>query len=123
MILQIPGKFLARGGRPGEVLVKVAEEEDADVIVVGTRGHGKLRRAIMGTVSDYVTHHAPCPVMVCRHKVSENPTAVKLKAGKAERFHLALLSLKYFSFYTFLYFSLSISAGIHRNYFFRADTD
>jgi len=44
----------------------VAEEEDVAMIVVGTRGLGKVRRAIMGSVSDYVVHHSPCPVIVCR---------------------------------------------------------
>lgn len=65
---RIPGKFLARGGRPGEVLVKVAEEEDADLIVVGTKGHSKLHRVIMGSVSSYVSKNAPCSVTICRHK-------------------------------------------------------
>ncbi len=59
---------MARGGKPGEVLVHTAEEMDADLIVVGTRGYGKLRRALMGSVSAYVTNHAHCPVLVCRPK-------------------------------------------------------
>jgi len=35
-------------------------------IVVGTRGLGSVRRTILGSVSDYVVHHAHCPVIVCR---------------------------------------------------------
>jgi len=54
------------GSKPGEIICKVAEEEDVAMIIVGTRGLGKVRRAIMGSVSDYVVHHAPCPVIVCR---------------------------------------------------------
>jgi nucleotide-binding universal stress UspA family protein len=63
----ISGRVRSEGGsKPGEVICKVAEEEDVAMIVVGTRGLGKVRRAIMGSVSDYVVHHAPCPVIVCR---------------------------------------------------------
>ncbi|KAL3866358.1 hypothetical protein ACJMK2_043663 [Sinanodonta woodiana] len=55
-------------GDPGHTIVKVAEEKHADVIVVGTRGMGKIRRTFLGSVSDYVIHHSHVPVLVCRHK-------------------------------------------------------
>ncbi|CAD5121927.1 DgyrCDS10394 [Dimorphilus gyrociliatus] len=55
-----------QGGKPGEVIVRVGEEEKASLIVMGTRGLGKVRRTIMGSVSDYVVHHAKCPVLICR---------------------------------------------------------
>ncbi|KAK2190650.1 hypothetical protein NP493_72g03014 [Ridgeia piscesae] len=54
------------GTKPGEILCKMAENENATLIVMGTRGLGKVRRTIMGSVSDYVVHHAHCPVIVCR---------------------------------------------------------
>lgn len=64
---QMSGKIRAEpGNKPGETIVKVAEEEKATMIVMGTRGLGKVRRTIMGSVSDYVVHHAHCPVVVCR---------------------------------------------------------
>jgi len=56
------------GMKPGQVVVNVANEEKADMIVMGTRGMGKIRRTILGSVSDYVVHHASCPVVICRHK-------------------------------------------------------
>ena len=37
------------------------------MIVLGTRGQGTVRRTILGSVSDYVVHHAHVPVTVCRH--------------------------------------------------------
>ena len=58
----------AEGGlKPGQVLCSVATEEKAVMIVMGTRGMGKVRRTILGSVSDFVIHHACCPVVVCRH--------------------------------------------------------
>jgi len=54
------------GSKPGEVICKVADEESVAMIVIGTRCLGKVRRTIMGSVSDYVVHHAHCPVIVCR---------------------------------------------------------
>lgn len=52
--------------KPGEVVCETANEEKATMIVMGTRGLGTVRRTIMGSVSDYVVHHAHCPVMICR---------------------------------------------------------
>ena len=57
----------AYGAKPGEALVHTAEEVKADMVIMGTRGLGTIRRTIMGSVSDYVVHHAHCPVIVCRH--------------------------------------------------------
>ena len=56
----------AYGDKPGEAIVQAALEHQADMIVMGTRGMGSIRRTIMGSVSDYVVHHAHCPVVVCR---------------------------------------------------------
>ncbi|XP_033746403.1 universal stress protein in QAH/OAS sulfhydrylase 3'region-like isoform X1 [Pecten maximus] len=54
--------------KPGHAIVEVATKNEAAFIVTGTRGMGKIRRTILGSVSDFVVHHAPCPVLVCRHK-------------------------------------------------------
>jgi nucleotide-binding universal stress UspA family protein len=47
-------------------IVALAEELRADLIVMGSRGLGGLRRALMGSVSDSVVRHAHCPVLVVR---------------------------------------------------------
>lgn len=64
--IQIDGKFRTGGGKPGEAILKIAREENATLIVTGTRGLGKIRRTVLGSVSDYVIHHSPVPVLVCR---------------------------------------------------------
>ncbi|CAD5121877.1 DgyrCDS10339 [Dimorphilus gyrociliatus] len=53
-------------GRPGELIIDLAKEEGARMIVMGTRGMGTIRRTLLGSVSDYVLHHAHCPVIICR---------------------------------------------------------
>jgi nucleotide-binding universal stress UspA family protein len=55
-----------REGRAEEEIVKLAEEIGAGLIVLGSRGHGRLRRALMGSVSDAVVRHAHCPVTIVR---------------------------------------------------------
>ena len=54
------------GGDPGLVLSERAEALGADVLVVGSRGRGALRRALLGSVSTYLVNNAPCPVLVVR---------------------------------------------------------
>jgi nucleotide-binding universal stress UspA family protein len=51
-------------GSPGEVLVEAGA--GADLVVVGTRGRGALKSALLGSVSSHVIGHAPCPVVVIR---------------------------------------------------------
>ena len=51
----------------GAAVVRVAHEMHADVLVIGSSGKNWLRRLVGSSVSDYVAHHAPCPVMLIRH--------------------------------------------------------
>ncbi len=51
----------------GAALVRVAHEMNADVLVIGASRKNWLSRHFGGSVSDYVAHHAPCPVMLIRH--------------------------------------------------------
>jgi nucleotide-binding universal stress UspA family protein len=54
------------GGRVAPEIVALAEEIGAGLIVLGSRGQGGIRRALMGSVSDAVVRHAHCPVLVVR---------------------------------------------------------
>jgi nucleotide-binding universal stress UspA family protein len=51
-------------GTPGELLVEASQ--DAALVVVGTRAHGRLATFVIGSVSDTAVHHAKCPVVVVR---------------------------------------------------------
>ena len=55
-------------GDPDKEIVRFAEDERADLIVLGSRGLGRLRRALLGSVSDSVVRHAHCPVLVVRQE-------------------------------------------------------
>ena len=54
-------------GDPAGVICEIAAAENFDLVVVGSHGSGVLKRALVGSVSHYVLHHAPCPVLVVRH--------------------------------------------------------
>lgn len=56
----------AREGEPADALIDVAEEEGADLIVVGNRGMTGASRFVLGSVPNKVSHHAPCSVMIVR---------------------------------------------------------
>jgi nucleotide-binding universal stress UspA family protein len=56
-----------RTGEPDKEIIRLSEEIGATLIVMGSRGLGTVRRALMGSVSDSVVRHAHCPVLVMRH--------------------------------------------------------
>jgi nucleotide-binding universal stress UspA family protein len=51
-------------GDPGVALCDLAEERGASAVVIGSRGRGGFKRALLGSVSDVVVRNAPCPVIV-----------------------------------------------------------
>jgi nucleotide-binding universal stress UspA family protein len=53
-------------GDPAERIIEVARDKRADLIVVGSRGHGRFAGLLLGSVSQKVVSHAPCPVTVVR---------------------------------------------------------
>ena len=55
-----------RLGRADEEIVDLAHDMGAGMIVMGSRGHGRIRRALIGSVSDSVVRHAHCPVTIVR---------------------------------------------------------
>jgi nucleotide-binding universal stress UspA family protein len=53
-------------GIPGETIICTAEREKFDLIILGSRGHSRLRTLIVGSVADKVMELAPCPVLIFR---------------------------------------------------------
>ncbi|MEO5841175.1 MAG: universal stress protein [Acidimicrobiales bacterium] len=54
-------------GSPGERICATAAEHGIELIILGSHERGAFGRFVHGSVSDYVVHHAPCPVLVVRH--------------------------------------------------------
>jgi nucleotide-binding universal stress UspA family protein len=68
----VAGAYL-REGRPVEAIVEQAEEVGAGLVVVGSRGLGRLGRLVMGSVSMGLTHRSHCPVLIVREGEGEWP--------------------------------------------------
>ena len=62
----VGGTHLKVGEAEDRVIVGFAEDAGVGLIVIGSRGRGGIRRALMGSVSDSVVRHAHCPVMIVR---------------------------------------------------------
>jgi nucleotide-binding universal stress UspA family protein len=58
-------------GQAGPTLCDYAAARSASAIVLGSRGHGGIKRAVLGSVSDHVVRHAPCPVIVTSHHATD----------------------------------------------------
>jgi nucleotide-binding universal stress UspA family protein len=56
----------AREGDPADAILDVAEEQSADLIVVGNKGMTGAKRFLLGSVPNKVSHHAPCSVLIIR---------------------------------------------------------
>ncbi|XP_031569610.1 universal stress protein A-like protein [Actinia tenebrosa] len=57
-------KLYKGSGKAGESICQLAEDQEANQILMGSRGCGKVRRTLMGSVSDYCVHHSNVPVTV-----------------------------------------------------------
>jgi nucleotide-binding universal stress UspA family protein len=57
-------EFTQAFGNPGYAICTVAKTWNANLIVIGRRGHSGLNEVFLGSVSNYVLHHAPCSVLI-----------------------------------------------------------
>lgn len=62
--LRIHAKLLE--GSPKDAIIEEATRWGADLIVVGSHGHGPIRRFFLGSVSLFIAHNAPCSVLIVR---------------------------------------------------------
>jgi nucleotide-binding universal stress UspA family protein len=63
-------------GAPVTEIVRYAQEHQADLIVMGTHGHGPIRRFLLGSVADRVLRAALCPVLTVPHKTIQHKKEV-----------------------------------------------
>ena len=66
---------VVKHGSAAHVLVEAARE--ADLLVVGSRGHGGFAGSLLGSVSQQCAHHAPCAVVIIRKRREQAPAAVQ----------------------------------------------
>jgi nucleotide-binding universal stress UspA family protein len=62
----VKARSMLTDGHSGTVIVRIAEQEEADVIVMGALGRSMVAEALMGSISRHVVRHAPCPVLVVK---------------------------------------------------------
>jgi nucleotide-binding universal stress UspA family protein len=67
--------LLVKGNASSEI-VRVAQENDIDLIVLSTRGHTVMQHLLLGSTAERVVRHAPCPVLVIRAKSKESTRLV-----------------------------------------------
>ncbi|MGK7876365.1 MAG: universal stress protein [Xenococcaceae cyanobacterium] len=79
----ISGECDCRVGAPGSWICDRARNWGADLIVIGRRGHGGLSELLLGSVSNYVVHHASCSVLVVQG--IEEPTIDMSTADTQEK--------------------------------------
>jgi nucleotide-binding universal stress UspA family protein len=78
-------RTMAREGAPTDVLLDTADDEKADLIVVGNRGMSGAKRFVLGSVPNAVSHHAPCHVLIVHTTEEEgaiDATAIEPKYDK-----------------------------------------
>jgi nucleotide-binding universal stress UspA family protein len=63
----VAAEFTQSIGDPGRSICAFARTWDAELIVIGRRGRSGLSELLLGSVSNYVTHHAPCSVLTIQH--------------------------------------------------------
>lgn len=68
--LKIVDKFRNLSGNPAEMVIQAAKEENAAMIVVGSRGIGGRRKSPSESIANYILHHSPVPVVFCHHEHS-----------------------------------------------------
>ena len=71
----VPCAFEQRVGDPGREICAAAQRWDADLIVIGRRGRSSLGEMLLGSVSNYVMHHASCDVLIVQGHNDANANA------------------------------------------------
>ncbi|HEY9606708.1 MAG TPA: universal stress protein [Allocoleopsis sp.] len=71
----VNAQFTQTPGNPGRVICQIASDWVTDLIIMGRRGRSGLGEMLLGSVSNYVAHHAPCSILIVQGKVSSDSAA------------------------------------------------
>jgi nucleotide-binding universal stress UspA family protein len=66
----VEGRFVQ--GDPRDAILEVAHQVHADLIMMGTHGHQSAVHFLLGSVADFIMHHAPCSVLISRSSSSDD---------------------------------------------------
>jgi nucleotide-binding universal stress UspA family protein len=69
---QVKFRHSLHAGLAGEVICWFAQDQECDLIVMGTHGRSGLKHLFLGSVAEHVMRHAPCPVLVVRDKSAKD---------------------------------------------------
>lgn len=62
--MNVKGERIVQAGSPADVILSVAEDRDADLIIVGHRGFGAMKRFVLGSVSSKLAHQSRCALLL-----------------------------------------------------------
>lgn len=77
-------EFTQNSGSPGRTICQLAQSWKADLIVIGRRGHSGFNELLLGSVSNYVLHHAPCSVLTVQHLADSKTEAAQANQVASE---------------------------------------
>jgi nucleotide-binding universal stress UspA family protein len=60
-------------GDPAKKIVKYADEINADLIIIGSRGRGRLASALLGSVAEHVARHSKCSILIVKQQQLKKP--------------------------------------------------
>lgn len=69
-------------GEPKNEIVRKATETKADVLIMGSRNMGTIKRTILGSVSTHCVHNAPCSVVIAKPRLELHPDDASSKSKK-----------------------------------------
>ena len=75
-------EYTQLAGNPGRLICELANNWSADLIIVGSRGLKGIKEMFLGSVSNYVTHHAPCSVLIVRHPIDAKSELISSESDK-----------------------------------------
>lgn len=77
----VNAEIAQRSGAAGHLICELGKSWGADLIYMGSRGRAGLSELLLGSVSNFVMHHAPCSVLVMRGEVSQQPIDVDVASS------------------------------------------